>query len=105
MPADGERPMGRTCLRAVVQVCFVPFFFLLLNPGSAIGQGTNPFFTPPTFSGTGQAISADVNGDGKADLIFFDGTVLLGKGDGTFTAGAGWGVTNGGPNNPRRPFA
>src|SRR5262249_11579725 len=42
------------------------------------------------FPGSGQALSADLNGDGKIDLLFFDGTVLLGKGDGTFTAGPSW---------------
>jgi hypothetical protein len=80
--------MGRTFLRAIVQVCVVLFFFLLLNPASAICQITNPFFTPPTYPGTGQELAADVNGDGKPDLLFWDGTILLGNGDGTFTKSA-----------------
>lgn len=39
----------------------------------------NLFFAPPTFPGTGQAVTADLNGDGKADLVFADGTILLGN--------------------------
>ena len=74
--------MVRTFLRSIVQSCVVFTFLSLLTSSSASGQGSNPFFPPPTFSGNGQALSADVNGDGKPDLLFFDGTVLLGKGDG-----------------------
>ena len=35
------------------------------------------------------AVSADFNGDGKKDLALNCGQILLGKGDGTFTLGAG----------------
>ena len=80
----------RTSLRLAVQTCLVLAAFLIFDSSSAFGQGANPFFTPPTFPGSGEAISADVNGDGKPDLLFFDGTVLLGKGDGTFTTGTSW---------------
>ena len=45
------------------------------------------FFQPPTYPGSGQTVTADVNGDGRPDLVSADGTVLLGKGDGTFTVG------------------
>ncbi len=45
------------------------------------------FFQPPTYPGSGQTVTADFNGDGKPDLVSADGTVLLGKGDGTFTVG------------------
>jgi hypothetical protein len=82
--------MGRTFLRILVQICVVFPFLFFLNSSAALGQSTSPFFTPPTFSGSGFAVSADVNGDGKTDLIFLDGTVQLGKGDGTFTAGTPW---------------
>lgn len=98
--------MVRTILRPVVQPCLAfSFAVLLLLASSAFGQGANPFFTPPTFSGNGQAISADVNGDGKPDLLFFDGTVLLGKGDGTFTTGTAWRSTSGTPNIIGNQFA
>lgn len=97
--------MGPTFLRTVVQACAVLTFLLFLNSSNAGGQTTNPFVTPPTFSGSGQALSADVNGDGKADLLFFDGTVLLGKGDGTFTTGTAWRSTSGSPNIIGNQFA
>src|SRR5580704_3006389 len=45
------------------------------------------FFQPPTYPGSGQTVTADFNGDGKPDLASADGTVLLGKGDGTFISG------------------
>jgi FG-GAP-like repeat len=80
----------RTSLRLVVQSCVILIAFLVFNSPNAFGQSVSPFFAPPTFSGNGQSISADVNGDGKPDLLFFDGTVLLGKGDGTFTTGSPW---------------
>jgi hypothetical protein len=83
--------MVRILLRPVfASTCVFFAHLLLLASSSAFGQSTNSFFSPPTFSGSGQAISADVNGDGKPDLLFFDGTVLLGKGDGSFTAGPAW---------------
>src|SRR5262249_16842562 len=82
--------MRQTFLRSGGQSSIVVIFFLFLTASNALGQGSNPFFTPPTFPGTGQALSADVNGDGKPDLVFFDGTVLLGKGDGAFTTGTAW---------------
>jgi FG-GAP-like repeat len=55
-------------------------------PGN--GDGT---FQPPvaSFSGTGSLAAADVNGDGKMDLILqpdsVDAQIYLGNGDGTFT--------------------
>jgi hypothetical protein len=82
--------MVRSFLRFVVQLCLLCTALLLCAVSSASAQASNPFFTPSTFGGSGQALSADVNGDGKPDLVFFDGTVLLGKGDGTFTTGKSW---------------
>jgi hypothetical protein len=54
---------------------------------SVHAQTQNLFFQPPIYQGSGQTVTADLNADGKADLISADGTVLLGKGDGTFTVG------------------
>src|ERR1700758_817868 len=39
------------------------------------------------FGGSGPVFVADFNGDGKPDLLTADGTMNLGNGDGTFTAG------------------
>lgn len=58
-----------------------------------LGNGNGTFQTPMASSGTGypQVVSADFNGDGNADLVGSDlthipgwGSVLLGRGDGTF---------------------
>jgi hypothetical protein len=51
------------------------------------------FFQPPNYAGGGQTVTADFNGDGKPDLVSSDGTVLLGRGDGTFTTAAALSVT------------
>src|SRR5208282_1657822 len=58
---------------------------LLLFANTANGQVS--FLQPPTFAGSGQLFEADFNGDGKPDLLSSDGTLQLGKGDGTFTTG------------------
>jgi len=70
----------------------VALVFLFLSANSH-AQSANPFFVPPTYPGSGQTVTADLNGDGKPDLIFTDGTVLLGKGDGTFTVAVALSVT------------
>lgn len=44
------------------------------------------FFQPLTFTGCSSFV-ADFNGDGKPDLLCFDGTLNLGNGDGTFKPG------------------
>jgi hypothetical protein len=85
--------MRRSFLRFIVQLSVVLCLFTFMDSRAAFGQGTNPFVVPPTFSGNGQKFAADVNGDGKTDLVFSDGTVLLGKGDGTFTTGTSWNPT------------
>ena len=71
---------------------------LLFLSTNASPQGANPFFVPPIYPGTGVMVTADFNGDGKPDLIFADGTVLLGKGDGTFTVGTPLGLAGLGSN-------
>src|ERR1700743_339928 len=85
--------MRRSFLRFIVQFSVVLCLFTFMDSRAAFGQGTNPFVVPPTFSGNGQKFAADVNGDRKTDLVFSDGTVLLGKGDGTFTTGTSWNPT------------
>jgi len=59
---------------------------------SANAQSQTLFFQPPTYPGSGQVVTADLNGDGKADLVFADGTVLLGNADGTLHTGTPWGI-------------
>jgi len=46
------------------------------------------FLQPPTYPGSRDLFVADFNGDGKPDLLSGDGTLAVGKGNGTFTAGA-----------------
>jgi hypothetical protein len=58
------------------------FFFVA---SSLYGQVS--FFQPPSYAGSGALFSADFNGDGKPDLLSSDGTLQLGNGNGTFTAG------------------
>jgi hypothetical protein len=65
---------------------------LLFLSANSYAQSADSFFVPPSYPGAGQTVTADFNGDGKPDLIFADGTVLLGKGDGTFTVGTPLGL-------------
>ncbi|ABF40389.1 Integrin-like protein [Candidatus Koribacter versatilis Ellin345] len=61
-----------------------------------LGNGDGTFQSPLTTNlpgGTSQMISADVNGDGKPDLVLIGGAtspilILLGNGDGTFITGS-----------------
>jgi hypothetical protein len=66
----------------------VALTFLLLC-SSAHGQTQNIFFQPPAYTAAA-SVSADLNGDGKADLIVSDGTILLGNADGTLHTGTPW---------------
>ena len=80
----------RISLRFFVQSCLVLAVSLMFASSNASGQDVNPFFTPPTYPGGGQAVKVDINGDGQLDVVFFDGTILFGKSDGTFEIGLPW---------------
>lgn len=67
-----------------------------------LGNGDGTFKPLPVVSipavgtgGFGYAVSADFNNDGHPDLAFANGTVLLGNGDGTFSAGTNLPETGG----------
>jgi hypothetical protein len=62
------------------------YFPLPLRNRDALAQSQISFFQTPTYPGTA-AVIGDFNLDGKLDIINSVGTVLLGKGDGTFTKG------------------
>ena len=79
--------MLSTCARAAL--------FLILLPVLRV-EAQNLFLQPPTYqcaNGYFQTVTGDFNGDGKADLVCADGTVLLGNGDGTFKTGTPWSVS------------
>jgi FG-GAP-like repeat len=61
---------------------------------AASAQSASIFFKPPTLSSTSgiadAAAVADLNGDGRLDVIYPDGTVLLAKSDGTYQASNPW---------------
>lgn len=66
--------------------------FCIVSALSSPSHAQVSFFEPPTYAGTGilspgdgYVFVADFNGDGKPDLLTTDGTLNLGKGDGTFT--------------------
>jgi hypothetical protein len=52
-----------------------------------VSQGQVTFAMPPTFAGLTPGFVADFNGDGKPDILSWDGTMNLGNGDGTFHTG------------------
>jgi hypothetical protein len=56
-------------------------------------QTQNLFLQPPVFTCNGASVTADFNHDGKPDIVCQDGSILLGKGDGTFTSGTPWTVS------------
>jgi len=78
----------RILFRALFTALLLFFFF-----SSAHAQSQNLFFQPPSFPCNGAITSADFNQDGKPDLACADGTILLGKGDGTFATGPSLNVT------------
>jgi hypothetical protein len=71
---------------------FAATFALLFLPLPALAQTFQNPLLIPTSSDPGQVTTADVNGDGKLDLIYLDGNqygqmalhILLGKGNGNF---------------------
>jgi FG-GAP-like repeat/FG-GAP repeat len=52
-----------------------------------VAQGQVSFAMPPTYAGFPPGFVADFNGDGKPDILSYDGTLNLGNGDGTFYTG------------------
>src|SRR5260370_27732218 len=54
-----------------------------------LGNGDGTFHVNGITSGRNQfqLVTADMNRDGKLDLVGGDGCILLGNGDGTFTSG------------------
>jgi len=71
---------------SVIILMIIPFAPVLL-PDRVFAQGQVSFFTPPSYAGSGTMFVADFNGDGKPDILSADGTLQLGKGDGSFTNG------------------
>ena len=73
--------MKSETLRAIL-VCSLFLLHSLLTTQAQVS-----FLQPPVYAGTGNLFVADFNRDGKPDLLTSDGTMNLGNGDGTFTAG------------------
>jgi FG-GAP-like repeat/Abnormal spindle-like microcephaly-assoc'd, ASPM-SPD-2-Hydin len=69
---------------AVLRVATI--LFLLCAMATPFAQSQITFFQTPTYPGTA-AVIGDFNLDGKQDIINSAGTVLLGRGDGTFATG------------------
>jgi VCBS repeat protein len=65
--------------------------FALFVGGTISAQPQNIFFQPPAIpSISGLPVTADINADGKPDLISNDGTVLLSNADGSLHTGTPW---------------
>jgi hypothetical protein len=75
---------SRSGLRAILPLILLSLFSAV---EARVAQAQVSFFTPPTYNGNGAVFVADFNGDGKPDILAADGTLNLGNGDGTFTAG------------------
>jgi hypothetical protein len=81
-------PRANVLVNYILIGVVLPFALLpLLSPSLAVAQGQYNFLVPPAYSGTGNLFVADLNGDGKPDLLSSDGTLQLGNGDGTFIIG------------------
>jgi hypothetical protein len=69
-----------------LMVRIVTILSLLGTTAAPFALGQISFFATPTYSGSA-AVVGDFNQDGNLDIINSAGTVLLGKGNGTFTTG------------------
>jgi hypothetical protein len=73
---------------SVARIVRLLIILSLLGAISApIAQGQVTFAMPPTFVGFLPGFVADFNGDGKPDILSYDGTLNVGNGDGTFHTG------------------
>jgi FG-GAP-like repeat/Abnormal spindle-like microcephaly-assoc'd, ASPM-SPD-2-Hydin len=78
----------RVLLPSIAAIARLMAILSLLGAVSAsVAQVQVGFFTPPTYAGNGPVFVADFNGDRKPDILAADGTLSLGKGDGTFATG------------------
>jgi len=82
-PVNNYYPLATRNERTVTRLLALAAVLLLTSAASAQVS----FFSPPTYAGSGTPFVADFNGDEKPDILTSDGTMNLGKGDGTFTTG------------------
>lgn len=69
--------------RTALRCSHISYLFCAL-----INRASSGFIFPAaTFAGNGNEFVTDFNGDGKLDILTSDGTMNLGNGDSTFTAG------------------
>jgi len=78
--------MKTSSLLVAAAVRVAAILSLLGVVAAPLAQAQVSFFQTPTYPGTA-AVIGDFNQDGKLDIINSAGTVLLGKGDGTFITG------------------
>jgi hypothetical protein len=69
--------MGNTCTSS-------PDYVVLMSFGNGDGTFQSPSIVPTNTNTETELVAADVNGDGKVDLLLPGVDVLLGNGDGTF---------------------
>lgn len=82
----GVRAMKTSSLLVAPMIRAVAILFLLAVIVVPFAHSQVSFYGTPTYPGTA-AVIGDFNRDGNLDIINSAGTVLLGKGNGTFTTG------------------